>query len=441
MRKYAKGSLKPSPKNLLLTLLIMLLTLGFNCAHAQTPTPTQTPTPAQTPTEDNYFMNFEELVRVVKEVKDKYVDAVPLKDLLRNAFRGMLEGLDPHSQYIGPEELEELRIETEGEFGGLGIEVIVKDGLLTVITPIVGTPAFNSGVLVGDKILRIEGESTENISMRDAVKRLRGKPNTSVTITVLHVGDTAPVDITIERAIIHVKSVRGARIVDEENKIGYFAISSFQEDTLREMDIAVKELLDKEMRALIFDLRFNPGGLLDAAVKVADRFIKNGIIVSTKGRDESQNAIYMAKKKGVYPNFPMIVLVNNGSASASEIVAGAIKDHKRGLLLGIKTFGKGSVQSLIPIEEGNSALKLTTAKYYTPSGISIHELGIEPDIKVGLTLDEAKALHEHLSRANVGDIRNNGANNEKTKFVDIQLERAINVTKGIQIYSKQFESG
>ena len=216
------------------------------------------------------------------------------------------------------------------------------------------------------------------------------------------------------------------------------------------MDAAVKELQVKGMSALIIDLRFNPGGLLNTAVDVADRFIKEGVIVSTKGRDESQNVIYMAKEKDTYPDFPLIVLVNNGSASASEIVAGTIKDHKRGLLLGLKTFGKGSVQSLIPIEEGKSALKLTTAKYYTPSGASIHELGIEPDIKVELTLAEVKALHEQLSRVNVGDIRNNGGNKqpqkdgeetEKTKFVDVQLERAINVMKGIQIYSKQLKSG
>lgn len=426
-------------------LLIIVLTLGFSC-----PPQVDAQIPAQAPTEDNYFINFEELVKVVKEVKDKYVDDVTLKELLHNAFRGILEGLDPYSQYISPEELEELRIETEGEFGGLGIEVIVKDGILTVITPIVGSPAFDAGVLVGDKILRIEGESTENISIRNAIKKLRGKPGSKVTITVLHEGDTAPVDITIERAIIHVKSVRGARIVDEDNKIGYFAITSFQENTLQEMDAAVKELQVNGMSALIIDLRFNPGGLLNVAVDVANRFINEGVIVSTKGRDESQNVIYVAKGKDTYPDFPLIVLVNNGSASASEIVAGAIKDHKRGLLLGLKTFGKGSVQSLIPIEEGKSALKLTTAKYYTPSGASIHELGIEPDIKVELTLAEVKALHEQLSRVNVGDIRNNGGNKqpqkdgeetEKTKFVDVQLERAINVMKGIQIYSKQLKSG
>lgn len=416
--------------------------LGFNSTYAQAP--------SQAPIEDNYFINFEELVRVVKEVKDKYVDDVPLKDLLHNAFRGMLEGLDPYSQYIGPEELEELRIETEGEFGGLGIEVIVKDGILTVITPIVGSPAFTAGVLVGDKILRIDGESTENISIRTAIKKLRGKPNTKVIITVLHEGDTAPVDIAIERAVIHVQSVRGARIVDEENKIGYFAITTFQDNTLQEMDAALKELQDKGITALVIDLRFNPGGLLDVAVKVADRFIKDGVIVSTKGRDESQNTIYMAKERDVYPELPLVVLVNNGSASASEIVAGAIKDHKRGLLLGLKTFGKGSVQSLIPVEEGKSALKLTTAKYYTPSGVSIHELGIEPDIKVELTFAEVKALHEHLARVNVGDIRNKEGNNqqqkddegaEKTKFVDAQLQRAIDVLKGIQIYSEHLKSG
>ncbi len=394
------------------------------------------------------YEEFEEFIKVVKVLQEKYVDEVGLNTVLTNAYRGMLSGLDPFSQYFGQEELEELKIETEGEFEGLGIEVIIKDGLLTVITPLVDSPAFKAGILVGDRIIKIDGESTENMTIRDAIKKLRGKLGTKITLTVVHEGNTIPVDITIERAKIHVRSIRGARIVDSDYKIGYLAVSNFQENTVKDMDEAIEDLLKKDMKGLVLDLRFNPGGLLSAAVEMADRFLERGVIVSTRGRDKTQNFIYKAKKQGTYSNFPLIVLVNNGSASASEIVAGAIKDHRRGLLLGIKTFGKGSVQSLIPVEDGESALKLTTARYYTPSGVCIHEKGIDPHIKVSLSFSETKALHEHLSIANI-DVRKseteekdavlNGipAEKEKLAYIDIQLERAIDILRGIEVYTKR----
>ena len=402
-------------------------------------------------TKESVYEEYEEFVKVVKELQDKYVDEIKINTILVNAYRGMLSGLDPYSQYFSPEDMEDLKIETEGEFEGLGIEVIVKDGLLTVITPLLDSPAFKAGILVGDRIIKIDGESTESMSIRDAVKKLRGKLGTKITLTVVHEGDTTSTDITIERAKIHVKSIRGTRMVDNDYKVGYLAVTNFQEHTVRDMDAAIQDLLKKGMKCLVLDLRFNPGGLLNVAVEMADKFLERGVIVSTKGRDKTQNYVYQAHKKGTYPNFPLVVLVNNGSASASEIVAGAIKDHKRGLLLGIKTFGKGSVQSLIPVGDGKAALKLTTARYYTPSGVCIHEKGIEPHVKVPLNFAETKALHEHLAMINIDTKINESKGTEtvlkgtvgakeKPQYIDMQLERAVDIMKGIEVYAKRSDA-
>ncbi|MBT6231662.1 MAG: S41 family peptidase [Candidatus Scalindua sp.] len=392
---------------------------------------------------DIFYQDFEEFISIIKEIQDKYVDEVGLRALLMDAYKGMLAGLDPHSQFIDAKSLEELKIETEGEFDGLGIEVIVKDGFLTVLTPIVDSPAFRAGVYIGDIIIKIDGKATKNISISEAIEMLRGKTHTEVTLTVVHEGESEPVDITIKRAKIHLNSTRGTRIVDEEGKIGYVAVTSFQDNTATDLDAAVKELENQGMESLILDLRFNPGGLLNIAVDMSDRFIKKGVIVSTKGRHKSQLREYNAHRSKTYKKFSLVILVNSGSASASEIVAGAVKDHKRGLLLGTKTFGKGSVQSLILIKNKKSALKLTTAKYYTPSGTMIDGVGIEPDIKVDLTKKEVRGLHRHLARVNAADIRTNGKaepletnGDDKEIFVDKQLARAIDVLKGISVDSK-----
>ena len=417
-------------------IVIILFSLTPCGLHAQTEKETAP---------DVYYQDFEEFITIIKEIQNKYVDVVDLRTLLRSGYTGMLGSLDPYSQYIDSKHLEELRIETGGVFEGLGIEVIVKDGILTVLTPIVDSPAFRAGVFIGDKIIEIDGKSTRNVTIREAVEILRGEPNTKVTLTVLHKGERDPVDITIERAKIQIKSTRGTRIVDKESKIGYVAVTGFQDNTITDLDASIEELEKQGMEALILDLRFNPGGLLNIAVDMSDKFIKKGVIVSTKGRHKSQEHEYKAHKSGTYKNFPLIILVNNGSASASEIVAGAVKDHNRGLLLGAKTFGKGSVQSLIPIENKDTALKLTTAKYYTPSGTLIDGVGIEPDIKVNLTKKEINELHKNLTIVNATDIRTKDRkepsrdiedSDDEGKFVDVQLSRALDVLKGIRVYAK-----
>ncbi len=392
------------------------------------------PLPAEE--ETDYYEDYVELVKVVRLIKEKYVDEVQLHDLLTGAYRGMLQELDPYSQFISPDEMEDLRIETEGQFGGMGIEVIMQDGILTVITPILDSPAFKAGILPGDKILRIEDEPAENISFREAIKRLRGAPGTKVTISVLHPDETETTDITIERDVVQLKSVIGSRIIDEEDKIGYVAVSTFQENTTKDLENAVTVLLQEGMESLILDLRFNPGGLLNVAVDVSDKFLEDDVIVSTKGKDPSQNHVYLAKKSGTFPNFPVIVLINNGSASAAEIVAGAIRDRKRGLLVGTKTFGKGSVQSLVPVEDEGSAIKLTTAKYYTPSGALIHNIGIEPDVVVELSKEETRDLHESIIKLKNTSLsrRDNGEEASPLEEVpsDIQLQRALDILKNDQ---------
>jgi carboxyl-terminal processing protease len=422
--------------------LVLILSLAIILTHGSL-----LPAEELAKEQDDYYKNYEELVRVVRLIKDKYVDDVEFTQLLTGAYRGMLQELDPYSQYIGPGEMEDLRIETEGEFGGLGIEVIVQDGILTVITPILNSPAFKAGVMAGDKIIRIEDESAERITLREAIEKLRGEPGTEVTITVLHPGEVEPADVTIERDIVQLISVRGIKILDDEKKIGYVSLTSFQEDTAVELDTAIESLLQEGMTALILDLRFNPGGLLDAAVDVSDRFLIEEVIVTTKGKDISQNHVYHAKKPGTFPDFPLVVLVNKGSASAAEIVAGAIRDNKRGILVGTKTFGKGTVQSLVPVEEGFSAIKLTTAKYYTPSGKLIHNIGIEPDVLVELDNEETKDLHQYLSRLNnvsgapASESESDETSLEEEGSADMQLQQALDILRDDeQLFTKLLDN-
>lgn len=387
---------------------------------------------------EDHYEDYEKFVKVVKIICDKYVDDIDFKELFNNAYKGMLSGLDPYSQFFNSDDIADLKVETEGEFEGLGIEVVIRKGALVVITPILDSPAMRAGILAGDIIIKVDGKLTKDMPFTEIINSLRGKPGSEVKLTVIHKDQLEGEEIVIKRSKVHVNSVRGVRIVDEEAKIGYLSITNFQDHTPEHLKNAMKKLKNLGMKSLILDLRFNPGGLLNVAVEVADEFLDKGIIVSTKGRDASQNVVYDAHKRGGLVKYPLVVLVNNGSASASEILAGAIKDNKRGILLGTKTFGKGSVQSLLPIDDGNSALKLTTARYYTPSGNSIHEKGIEPDIKVDLTYQEMKDLHGNLAVANSDILTKDGdvKNDLREVYDDKQLQNAINVLKGAGMFGK-----
>lgn len=342
---------------------------------------------------------------VYSRIKDNYVEEVKDKDLMTNAIRGMLGGLDPHSSYLDAEEYKELQVGTSGEFGGLGIEVGMEDGFVKVISPIDDTPAQKAGLQAGDLIIRLDDTPVKGMTLNDAVKQMRGKPGTNIHLMIVREGKDKPFKVTIKRDIIQVKSVK-QRIL--ESGYGYVRITSFQAKTTDAMMEAL-ETLKKDnkgnLRGLVLDLRNNPGGVLNAAVGVSDAFLESGKIVYTQGRVEDAKMEYTANKGDAITAAPIVVLVNQGSASASEIVAGALQDHKRALVVGQKTFGKGSVQTVLPLDE-KTAVKLTTARYFTPSGRSIQAQGIVPDIelkplKVKSAKDESEDAFDPLSEANL----------------------------------------
>lgn len=329
-------------------------------------------------TQDTYA-NLEDFSNVLSIVEQSYVEEVDTEKAIQGAIRGMLTTLDPHSSYMKPDDFKELQVETKGSFTGIGIEITMKDNILTVVSPIEGTPAFKQGLMAGDKIIKIEDEPTKDLTLMEAVKRLRGPKGTKVTISIHREGWTELKDVTIIRDVIPLHSVK-SRVL--EPGYPYVRIINFQSKTTSDFKKALKKLgKEGEIKGLVLDLRNNPGGLLDQAVKIADIFIDDGVIVSTRGRIKEQNMVFNAHDNGDQYDFPMVVLVNEGSASASEIVAGALHDHKRALILGAQTFGKGSVQTIIPMSNG-AGLRLTTARYYTPSGISIQATGITPDIVI-----------------------------------------------------------
>jgi carboxyl-terminal processing protease len=313
-------------------------------------------------------------------VKKNYVDEVDSATLIRGAINGMIRTLDPHSSFMTPELYKELEVETEGQFGGIGIEITILKDILTVVSPIEDTPAFNAGVKSGDQIIKIDGKSTKDITIMEAVKKLRGPKDTKVTITIIRENMSKPKDILLTRAIVQIKSVRSKTF---EDNIGYIRIASFNERTAADLRKALREISEKlqPMKGLVLDLRNDPGGLLIQAIEVSDMFLKSGIIVSTRGRTKNMETTAMAKNDGDEISCPIVVLVNEGTASAAEIVAGALQDNSRALIIGTQTFGKASVQTVISLEDG-SALKLTTARYYTPKGRSIQAEGIKPDIVV-----------------------------------------------------------
>jgi carboxyl-terminal processing protease len=310
------------------------------------------------------------------------------------AINGMIDSLnDPHTSYLDKEVFNELQTDTKGEFGGLGIVIGERDKWITVISPIDDTPAARKGLKAGDRIIAIDGQSTEGFSTMDAVRLLRGTVGTSVTITIIRPSETKPFDVTIVRGIIKLETVK-SQIVDDH--IGYVRISQFSEPTAEALGQHIQELQNEGVDAMIIDLRNNPGGLLSSVIEISNMFLSKGIIVSTKGRDRSQNQTFQAQRDTLVPDTPLVVLVNEGSASASEIFAGAIRDNHRGMLIGEKTFGKGSVQTVRELPDG-SGIRITTALYYTPSGVSIHEVGIEPDEVVEgieLTTDELEYVEQ-----------------------------------------------
>jgi len=317
---------------------------------------------------------------IISLVEDNYVDSVDTKKMIHSAIQGMIRSLDPHSSFMPPEAFEELQIDTHGEFGGIGIVITMKKGILTVVSPIEGTPAYRKGIQAGDRIVKVDGESTQEMEMWEAVKKMRGRKGTSVVITIARDGTEKPFDVEIIRDIIPIESVRSASLGDG---YGYVWVTNFREKTVDDIIDTLDELKSKnnQLKGLILDLRDNPGGLLDQAVKLVDLFIDEGNIVSIKGRSEENTKEFDAHRDNTEPNYPIVVLINSGSASASEIVAGALQDHKRALILGITSFGKGSVQTVEPLRDGYG-LKYTIARYYTPNGRSIQAQGIVPDITV-----------------------------------------------------------
>jgi len=317
---------------------------------------------------------------IISLVEDNYVDPVDTKELIHSAIQGMIRSLDPHSSFMPPEAFEELQIDTHGEFGGIGIVITMKKGILTVVSPIEGTPAYRKGIQAGDRIVKVDGDPTKDMEMWEAVKKMRGKKGTSVIITIARDGEEKPFDVEIVRDIIPIESVRSASFDDG---YGYIWVTNFREKTVDDIIDTLDELKSKtnQFKGLILDLRDNPGGLLDQAVKLVDLFIDEGNIVSIKGRSEENTKEFDAHSTNTEPDYPIVVLINSGSASASEIVAGALQDHKRALILGIASFGKGSVQTVEPLRDGYG-LKYTIARYYTPNGRSIQAQGIVPDITV-----------------------------------------------------------
>ena len=389
---------------------------------------------------------------IFSKIKSDYVENIEDSTLLKNAIRGMLQGLDPHSAYLDKDAYKELQEGTSGEFGGLGIEVGYEDGFVKVISPIDDTPAKRAGIKAGDLIIRLDGKSVKGISLMEAVKMMRGKPGSEIELTILRGGEEKPFNVTIVRDIITVKNIKAETI---ESAFGYIRISNFQIHTVDDLSKALVKLENENnnmLKGLVLDLRNNPGGLLNAAVGVSDLFLDEGLIVYTEGRVKGSKLKFNAKPSEMFKDIPIIVLVNGGSASASEIVAGALQDHRRAIIMGERTFGKGSVQTILPMND-ETALKLTTARYYTPSGRSIQASGIEPDMIVknikfdvkqnnnmGNGLIKESDLTGHLDSEvtkNDSNQKKDNVDNSSLAETDYQLYEALNVLKGLSIHLKK----
>ncbi|WP_108659292.1 S41 family peptidase [Acuticoccus kandeliae] len=382
---------------------------------------------------------------VFERVKGDYVEAPDEKDLIANAINGMLSSLDPHSSYMPPDDFRDMQVQTRGEFGGLGIEVTMEGEYIKVVTPIDDTPAFEAGVLAGDLITHLDGEEVAGLSLAEAVEKMRGPVNTDIVITVQREGSTEPIDITITRDIVRIQSVKWEEIGDD---VGYIRISQFNERTFDGLRKALREIQndisEDAVKGYVVDLRNNPGGLLDQAISVSDAFLDRGEIVSTRGREEAETQRYSARAGDLTNGKPVIVLINGGSASASEIVAGALQDHRRATIVGTQSFGKGSVQTIIPLGS-NGAIRLTTARYYTPAGRSIQAKGIDPDVEVAQPLPEElrgkveargeASLRGHLSSEDgaEGERAGSFAYVPRERDQDEQLQYALELLRGIKV--------
>ena len=398
------------------------------------------PTPTASPSSDSGYSEISTFAKAVELIRQDYVDAdkVSYQDLVYAAMKGMLSSLDPHSQFMDPDDFKDMQDDTRSRFNGLGVEVAIKDGMLTVVTPMEDTPAAKAGVLAGDQILKINGVSTEKLGLQDAVKVLRGEPGQRITLTTLRPSTKEIKDYALERTEIKVRSVKGGQLLDPELtgpfKVGYVRIAQFNEPTADEFAKSLDALQKQGMQALILDLRNNPGGLLNSAVDVCAQFLpSNTKVVSTQGRARSQMHDY-STPLGVKerPHFPIVVLVNEGSASGSEIVAGALKDLHRAIVIGETTFGKGSVQNVMQLPDG-SALRFTTAKYFTPSKQIIQGNGVVPNIRVPLTPEQERAVAALRTDDRIKPSEAIGI----IKSKDLQMMRAIDALKGVMIYAQQ----
>ncbi len=395
----------------------------------------------------------------INQIKKYYVNQPDDKELFDNAIRGMLTGLDPHSTYLNEEDFRELQTSTNGEFGGLGIEVTMENGVVKVVTPLVDTPAFKAGIKAGDYIIKLGDQAVQGLELKDAVQIMRGKPGTKIDLTILRKGKEKPINISVVREKIQIQSVK-SKLLDKQ--FGYIRLTQFQALTNQDMLESLKQLKQEsggQLKGLILDLRNNPGGLLDSAIQISDAFINNDKvgdeekIVYTEGRLPGTQFTALANPGDVLNNAPIVVIINNGSASASEIVAGALKDNKRAIILGTRSFGKGSVQTVLPLDE-KRGIKLTTALYYTPSGTSIQAKGISPDIVVEEVSveksDKANAAFKGFSEASLSGHLENGNGNDKPKpakkanaantedeeqliFNDYQLYAALTILKGLAV--------
>ncbi len=408
-------------------------------------------------TKDELYTQIELFSYALTTIQSEYVDIKEPQELIYGSLKGMLGSLDPHSQFLDPEEYKDLKTETQGKFGGLGIEISIRDGLLTIITPIEGTPAWKVGLKAKDRIVKIEDELTKDMTLNEAVKKLRGKPGSEVNLTILREKDFKLHTFKIVREIIKIQDVKDPQILEEN--IGYVRLAEFREETAKEFKKELHNLKSQGADSLILDLRNNPGGLLNVAIKVTELFLPNGqIVVSTKGRRSSQNIVTRSTNTSDdFRDWPVVILINEGSASGSEILAGALKDNKRAIILGTQSFGKGSVQSVIPLPDG-SGLRLTTSKYFTPSGTSIHGTGITPDIIVEFKerdeeavpkeakeikeqQDHVEKIFEDIELENVEDpetIKKKNEEQERRKLLleDNQVQSAMSVIQGIKVYRK-----